>query len=695
MANTLTFANQTLTDANIFGGINFLHDLNTGDEFTIGNTASASVNFVTDTQLPLYSKDGTNGKFAWTQNSTSRGTYYITEVTKTNGMYEVTAYDAMILLDTNISALSLSLPMTVSAIASAIATYIGCTVSGTVTNGSLSVSELSTDLTCRQLLHYVAEASGCSVKIDGSGHLCFMYYASSGITVSATNYVSLEVADYTCAKIDNVTIYNTEGDLQAQAGSGSNALYIGSNPLLDGATNTNATNILNVVKNFQYAPFKCEMFDENGLEIGTMATFGSTTTMVMHIESSETGAQASAVGSDSRAEYNKDILTVVNETSAIAVNAQTLLNGMSAAAIAANTTLTGIYQDAEDAKATTDEINAYATLASKTVTQILNDGETAGAKAQEAIESAEQASISAGNAYNSATEAIHQLSVVEDIVGVLDLVSKSGVYAVTQDTEPQPSKWYFIATGTAVSNPTGDPHAQGWYELSSGIYSLTDDTTVTSGKTYYTLTAQVVDVGFDYILTRDTDIVEGKTYYTRSGSGTEQDPYVYTEVQNPVQADLGIYYEYTNSPTMHGYYELVSIDEAIQNYVSSHLTLADGSLFLQTDEGDASTRLELNTTDGMILYDQNGHRIAQYGSSVLIGDPNSFHVAITNNRLSFYRDSVNEVAYISGDKLYITQSVVLRQMDVGETVANGGLGQWSWKVHEINNANNLYLKWIG
>lgn len=315
--------------------------------------------------------------------------------------------------------------------------------------------------------------------------------------------------------------------------------------------------------------------------------------------------------------------------------------------------------------------------------------------AVQAQDSADRAEESAESAYNSASTALTQLGIVENIVGVLDLVSKSGVYAVTQDTEPQPSKWYFKATGTAVSNPTGDPHAQGWYELSSGIYSLTDDTTVTLGKTYYTLTAQVVDVGFDYILTRDTDIVADKKYYTRSGSGTEQDPYVYTEVENPVVADLGNYYEYTNSPAMHDYYELVSIDETIQNYVSSHLTLADGSLFLQTDEGDSSTRLELNTTDGMILYDQNGHRIAQYGSSVLIGDPNSFHVAITNNRLSFYRDSVNEVAYVSGDKLYITQSVVLQQMDIGETVANGGLGQWSWKVHEINNANNLYLKWIG
>lgn len=496
MANTFTFANQTLTDADIFGGINFLHDLNTGDEFTIGNTASASVKFVTGTQLPLYSKDATNGTFTWTQNSISRGRYYITDVTKTNGKYEVTAYDAMILLDANVSALSLSLPTTVSGIASAIATYIGCTVSGTVTNGSLAVtsSMISSDLNCRQLLHYVAEASGCSVKIDGSDHLCFMYYASSGITVSASAYMEggLNVADYTCAKIDNVTIYNTEGNLQGQAGSGSNALYIGGNPLLDGASNTNATNILNVVKNLQYAPFRCEMFNENGLEIGTTATFGSTTTLVMHIESSESGAMASAVGSDNRAAYNKDILTVVNETNAIAVNAQTIagqasqiLSDMQTAATAAGTTLNGIYATAEAASNTLAGMQAAATAAGTTLNGIYETAEAA----SEVLVEMENAATDAGTtllgiyqqaaaAQEAANGAQYSLSEIEQVVDVLNWISAHGSYVLTTDTEVQPGKWYFeLINGeyVNVTPPDGsDPSALGLYVLDNVDSSISN-----------------------------------------------------------------------------------------------------------------------------------------------------------------------------------------------------------------------------
>ena len=319
MANTLTFANQTLTDTNLFGGINFTIDMNTGDEFSIGNTASACVSFTTDTQVPLYSKDSTNGTFTWTQDSTARGRFYVTEVTSDHGHYTVTAYDAMMLLETNISALSLSYPLTVSAAASAIATYIGCTTSGTINNSSMSVATLDANLTGRQLLSYVAEASGCSVKIDGSDHLCFMYYADSGTTLTASDYVDIEVADYTCSAISGVTILNLAGLVQATSGSGTNQLYISGNPFLEEATSTEAAAILSQVSGLVYTPLQCEMFDDSGIEAGTIATFGTAVTLVMHVDlNTESGASCSSVGSDTRSEYNRTFEDMLNNVLVIA-----------------------------------------------------------------------------------------------------------------------------------------------------------------------------------------------------------------------------------------------------------------------------------------------------------------------------------------------------------------------------------------
>ena len=349
-----------------------------------------------------------------------------------------------------------------------------------------------------------------------------------------------------------------------------------------------------------------------------------------------------------------------NEVATSAGNLTEQLGSISANAISARASAETAKAYAEEAKETTDIIKDYAEQAGETVEEILDDALSAGQSAEEAKESAQQA-------YDSASVAISQLSVVENIVGVLDLLATKGNYDHTDDTSRQSDKWYFIRKG---SGTTEDPYE---YEVATNPV-------------------------FEYRLTEDASVVQGKPYYTRSGSGTEEDPYDYTLVDNPVDADLDTYYE--NSGW--NYYELTGIQESIQNYVSSHLALVGNSLFLQTSEGRTSTRLELNTQQGMKMYDTNGNVVATYGNNVVIGDPSKFHVQVTNDRLSFFRDSVHEIAYMSGEKLYITQTVVLQQMDVGRPIGEVdtvtgevGKGQWSWKVHEIDGVNNLYLKWIG
>lgn len=248
---------------------------------------------------------------------------------------------------------------------------------------------------------------------------------------------------------------------------------------------------------------------------------------------------------------------------------------------------------AQDAKATADNVRGIA---------------------EDAQRSADSASESAELAKASADTAITQLSIVEDVVGVLDLISKNGRYELTQDIEVVPDKWYF----------------------------------------------------------------------TRQGEGTEQSPYVYTVVNNP-----------QGNPSDEGWYELTGIDEAIRNYVSSHLVIDNNGLWLQKD--GVNSRLQLHPSEGLLIHGSNGKVIGKYGQTAQIGDSDSFHIEIDGTELGFY-EGANKVAYISNHQLYITQSVVLQQMDLGLPIVRGGLGQWSWKVHanhENHQRNNLNLKWIG
>ena len=236
-----------------------------------------------------------------------------------------------------------------------------------------------------------------------------------------------------------------------------------------------------------------------------------------------------------------------------------------------------------------------------------NNAANAAATAQASADAA-YTQASTANAY--ANSALDQLNIVQDVVGVLDLLSTNATYQLTADTEIEPGKWYF----------------------------------------------------------------------TRSGTSPD---YVYTVVQYPDVSDIGTYYE------------MVSIDAAVQNYVTSKLTVTSQGLWIQ--EPTMQTKILLSATDGVVLYGPNGTVIGKYGSTAQIGDAAGFHIEMDGTELGFYQAS-RKVAYISNNQLYITQSVVLQQMDLGITVNDGGLGQWSWKVHANGDnppRNNLNLKWVG
>lgn len=183
------------------------------------------------------------------------------------------------------------------------------------------------------------------------------------------------------------------------------------------------------------------------------------------------------------------------------------------------------------------------------------------------------------------------------------------IYGLTNDTTVVSGKKYYTKSGdtySQVSNPSGNPKSLGYYEkyLDSATITiknleestkyyikarryLTDEDVTTyspysNTATCYTSETPDVIVAtcnryvskgnslavrwtfsgnglqtewrivanvIGYALTADTAIVNGKQYYIRSGSGTAQSPYVYTEVESPVVANIGTYYEQTYTDT--------------------------------------------------------------------------------------------------------------------------------------------------
>ena len=110
-----------------------------------------------------------------------------------------------------------------------------------------------------------------------------------------------------------------------------------------------------------------------------------------------------------------------------------------------------------------------------------------------------------------------------------------------------------------------------------------------------------------YDLTTDTALDPTKTYYVRSGTAPD---YVYTPVGEPVAADLPAYYELT-------------VDDALSDYVASHLALTDAGLWVLKD--DSGYRVLL-ANDGMSVVDPNGHVVATYGESITFDASRPQHI---------------------------------------------------------------------
>ena len=137
-----------------------------------------------------------------------------------------------------------------------------------------------------------------------------------------------------------------------------------------------------------------------------------------------------------------------------------------------------------------------------------------------------------------------------------------------------------------------------------------------------------------YKASTDTAVVQGKYYFTRSGTSPN---YTYTVVSNP-----------TGNPSTKGYYELDSVDEAVSNYISSHLALTNQGLWVINDNNSYKILL---ASDGMYVYNPSGTVVGRYGSTAQIGANGTTRFVIDAGKLQAYDSSGNKYFEVSASGL--------------------------------------------
>lgn len=156
-----------------------------------------------------------------------------------------------------------------------------------------------------------------------------------------------------------------------------------------------------------------------------------------------------------------------------------------------------------------------------------------------------------------------------------------------------------------------------------------------------------------YEPSEDTEVQPGKHYFI---------------VQNGI---FVIVIDPHGSPAEQGYYELSSVDEAVANFVSSHLALTDAGLWVTKDNRGYRVLL---ANDGMKVFDDKGNILASFGENAVIGQAEGWHQRINSEETVFaYGDTV--YTYLTPGKILTENMEVNGSYYVGDysvRVANDG-----------------------
>lgn len=145
----------------------------------------------------------------------------------------------------------------------------------------------SIEMTYRDILGIIAEATGTIARFDRDGSLDLRWFdaaqiAGETVEISAdtvgTQCLSVDIAEYQAAQIDALQAKSTEADVGVTVGTGNNTLVIFDNPLLGGADSTEIegkiTPIYNRVNALgAYNPISIKVIADWSIEAGDIINF--------------------------------------------------------------------------------------------------------------------------------------------------------------------------------------------------------------------------------------------------------------------------------------------------------------------------------------------------------------------------------------------------------------------------------------
>lgn len=321
------------------------------------------------------------------------------------------------------------------------------------------------------------------------------------------------------------------------------------------------------------------------------------------------------------------------------------------------------------------DANQNAVAAGAAAVQAIESANTANEKAYEASVAAAQAQTDAGIAHTAANEA------KADAAAANTAATQAKADAAAASTAAGEAK-------TAANEAKADAQAANTAATEAKADAARANTAANDSLSQLSIVEDVVGT-LNWITTHatykasaDTEVHAGKWYFTKSGS-------TYNVVTNP-----------TGNPSAKGYYEVDTIDEAVSNYVASHLALTNEGLYL-TKDGNGYKILLAN--DGLKVYDPEGHLVSTFGESIIFDSARPQTIGNNNVYIKYYdknNDGTPDSLAIKADEFLLSSGKTIQEelegvenwfYSVAPTTSNPPASSWTTDKLKEQHLRDIYF----
>lgn len=214
---------------------------------------------------------------SWTGTGTDwlpLGEFFVDDRERVNDVWTFTCYDKLVFADAAYVS-SLTYPATQRAVFNEICNRLGWTYdSSVVINANYRIQAGPAGYTMRQVLQYIAAANSASLYVDKAGTVKFKRFTAADEPVfqmTTFDYSSVRQTNPVKTYTRVVVTYNTEDDLQYEAGTGddNHTLYL-ENPFM---TQAMVNNLQATLNGFSYLPLTMRAQGYPQLEQGDVIAF--------------------------------------------------------------------------------------------------------------------------------------------------------------------------------------------------------------------------------------------------------------------------------------------------------------------------------------------------------------------------------------------------------------------------------------